>query len=100
MPDQRCYQCTDDDERWLEGRLVWGITAFERIPDDRILPNRFVVEHARTVTPYCGELGFIRAETGSGSVRGYVTTKPIKDIDADFGKIKKRQFEHNGRKIR
>jgi len=83
-------RCTSEEARWLEGRLVWGITAYEKIDDDRIIPDRFVVDWVTEVSSYCEELAITRAEDGHGGHLGYETNKPVKDIDADFGKLRKR----------
>ena len=38
-------ECEDGDARALEARLLRGITAYETIDDDRIIPDRFVVDY-------------------------------------------------------
>ena len=83
-------ECEDDLCRALEGRLLRALVAYEQIDDDRIIPDRFVVDWRAPVTAYCNELDFTRAEDGRGGTLGYRTSKPIHDIDADFGKLKKR----------
>ena len=83
-------KCEDPVERNLEARLVNAIVAYERIDDDRIIPDRFVVEWVVETTNLCDELQFTRAEDGRGGSWGYESNKPIKDIDADFGKLRKR----------
>jgi hypothetical protein len=81
-------QCTAEPARNLEARLVQALTAYERIDDDRIIPNRFVVDWCTSVTPICEELTITRADNGHGSSLGYKTSEPIRDIDADWGKLK------------
>jgi hypothetical protein len=83
-------QCTSGEGRWLEGSLLWGIVSYEKIDDDRIIPDRFVVDWVTEVSSFCDELTITRAEDGHGGELGYRTSKPIKDIDGDFGKLKKR----------
>lgn len=83
-------QCEDDLCRALEGRLLRALVAYEQIDDDRIIPDRFVIDWHTPVTDYCDELQFTRAEDGRGGSLGYRTSKPIQDIDVDFGKLKKR----------
>ncbi|MBN2450268.1 MAG: hypothetical protein JXR77_07755 [Lentisphaeria bacterium] len=83
-------QCEEGECRGLEGRLLRALVAYETIDDDRIIPNRFVVDWCTPMTGYCDELRITRAEDGHGGVLGYETNKPIRDIDADFGKLKKR----------
>ncbi len=82
--------CEDEDGRRLEARLLAAITACERIDDDRILPDRFVVDWETDVDSFCDELRFTHADDGSGRSYGYKTNKPIRDIDGDFGKLRKR----------
>lgn len=82
--------CEDPVQQNLEGRLQWGILAYEKINDDRIIPDRFVVDWIVGVTSFCDDLKFTHADDGHGGTLGYESNKPIKDIDADFGKLKKR----------
>ena len=83
-------QCADETCRQLEGRLLHALVSYERIDDDRILPDRFVVDWATTLSPYCDELSFRHVDDGYGQSFGYESNKPIRDIDADFGKLRKR----------
>ncbi|MHC4200404.1 MAG: hypothetical protein ACYSU0_10465, partial [Planctomycetota bacterium] len=83
-------ECEDNACRSLEGRLLRAIVAYETIDDDRIIPDRFVVDWRTPMTEVCEELAFIRADNGRGSRLGFRTNRPIGDIDADFGKLKKR----------
>jgi len=39
-------QCADSDCHWLEWQLQFAVTAYEHINDDRIIPDRFVVDWA------------------------------------------------------
>jgi hypothetical protein len=82
--------CEDHVYRYLEGRLLGAIMAYERVNDDRIIPDRFVVDWVTGISNTCDELKFTHADDGHGGVFGYESNKPIKDIDADFGKLKKR----------
>ncbi len=84
------FECGDEEGRHLEGRLLRAITAYERIDDDRIIPDRFVVDWCTTLSSYCDDLQLTRAGDGAEDSLGYKTNTPIKDIDADFGKLKKR----------
>ena len=83
-------QCADPAGRQLEGRLLHAIISYEQINDDRIIPSRFVVGWNVKVGPVCEELQYTRADDGHGGTLGFETNKPIRDIDADFGKLKKR----------
>lgn len=83
-------QCESDECRALEGWLLYVLTAYEKIDDDRIIPARFVVDWCTPVSGNCDELQITRADNGRGSALGYETNKPIADIDADWGKLKKR----------
>lgn len=83
-------ECEDEHCRNLESQLLHRLTAYEMIDDDRIIPNRFVVDWCTSATEICDELDFTRADNGHGSTLGYKTNKPIQNIDADFGKLKKR----------
>lgn len=83
-------ECEDDECRVLEGRLLHALVAYEMIDDDQIIPDRFVVDWYTSLTGNCDELQITRADNGRGSWLGYRTNEPIKDIDADFGKLKKR----------
>jgi hypothetical protein len=85
-------QCTSENGRSLEGQLLWAITAYETVDDDRIIPDRFVVDWITPCTGYCDELTFTRADDGRGGTWGFKTNKPIKDIDADLGKVKMRKL--------
>ena len=83
-------ECEDDQCRGLESRILHALTAYEMIDDDRIIPERFVVDWCTPMTDTCDELHRTRADNGKGSSLGYETNRPIRDIDADFGKLKKR----------
>ena len=83
-------ECDDGECRALEGRLLHALVSYERINDDRIIPDRFVVDWCTPMTGSCDELEITRAADGHGGALGYVTNRPIQDIDADFGKLKKR----------
>ncbi|MFA6108316.1 MAG: hypothetical protein WDA75_06050 [Candidatus Latescibacterota bacterium] len=85
-------ECADEACRQLESRLLHAVTAYERIDDDRIIPDRFVVDWATSITSFCEELRFTHADDGYGGTFGYESNKPVKDIDADFGKIRKRSL--------
>lgn len=80
----------DELDRQLEAELLRAIVSHERIDDDRIIPATFVVDWVTDVSPYCDELEFKHVEDGFGGTFGYESNKPIKDIDADFGKLKNR----------
>ena len=83
-------ECEDAECRALESRLLHALVAYEMIDDDRIIPDRFVVDWSTPTTGNCDELQFTRADSGRVSTRGYRTNRPIKDIDADMGKLKRR----------
>ena len=55
-------------------------------------------------TGVCDELRVTHADNGSGDTKGYMTNHPIRDIDADFGKLKKSLIrldrEESGRRLR
>jgi len=78
--------CEDDACRALEGRLLKSIVSYEMIDDDRIIPNRFVVDWCTPVTGQCNDLELRRADDGHGKSFGYKTNKPIKNLDTDIGK--------------
>lgn len=81
-------ECEDAQCRDLEARLLRALTAYEKIDDDRIIPDRFVVDWVTWTSSCCDELQFTRADDGHGL--GYRTNKPIEDIDRDFHKLTKR----------
>ena len=83
-------QCENELERNLEAELLRVITSYEKVDDDRIIPNLFVVDWATNLSNYCDELEFTHSEHGGGATHGFASNKPIKDIDADFEKIKRR----------
>lgn len=83
-------ECENNECRALEAGLLHALVAYEMIDDDRIIPDRFVVDWCTPATSNCDELEITRADNGRGSSLGYKTNRPIKDIDADFGKLKKR----------
>jgi hypothetical protein len=85
-------ECEDDRCRDLEGRLLHALTAYEMINDDRIIPNRFIVDWRTSMTSICDELSIRHADNGQGSSLGYETNRPISDIDRDMGKLKKREI--------
>lgn len=84
--------CEETLCRRLEGRLLHAITAYERVDDDRIIPDRFVVDWSTPIDSYCDDLRFTHADDGHGGSLGYESNKPIKDIDGDFAKLKKRNL--------
>ncbi len=83
-------QCEDRECRALEARLLHAVVAYETIDDDRIIPDRFVVDWHTPVTSNCDELRFTHADNGHGSSLGYETNRPIRDIEADWGKLRRR----------
>jgi hypothetical protein len=83
-------QCEGDEYRALEGRLLHSVTAYEQIDDDRIIPDRYLVDWCTPITSICDELQFTNADNGRGSSLGFKSNKPIKDIDADLDKLRKR----------
>ncbi len=82
--------CREDPGRELEARLLHAVTAYERIDDDRIIPDRFLVDWVTPVTTFCDELHFTHADDGYGGSFGYESSKPVRDIEADLGKVKRR----------
>jgi hypothetical protein len=85
-------KCEEDVCRGLEARLLHALVSYEMIDDDRIIPDRFVVDWCTSLTANCEELQITRADNGRGSSLGYKTNKPIQDIDADWHKLKKREI--------
>ena len=83
-------ECQDEVSRALECHLLHALTAYEMIDDDRIIPDRFVVDWCTPCTEICEELQITRADNGHGNNLGYMTNHPVQDIDADWGKLKKR----------
>jgi hypothetical protein len=83
-------ECEGSECRALEARLLHALVAYEMIDDDRIIPDRFVVDWCTPLTAVCDELQITRADNGQGSSLGYRTNHPIQDINADWGKLKKR----------
>jgi hypothetical protein len=80
-------ECEDAGCRALEAQLLHALTAYEMIDDDRIIPARFVVDWCTPSTGICDELRITRADNGHGDTKGFTTNHPIRDIDADFGKL-------------
>jgi len=83
-------ECEEPECRALEGRLRRALLSYEKIDDDRIIPDRFVVDWSTPMTATCDELEVTRAYDGRGGSKAYRTNRPIKDLDADFHKVKKR----------
>jgi len=83
-------KCEDELCRQLEARLLHALMAYEKIDDDRIIPDRFVVDWAVGISSFCDELQFTHSEDGYGGSFGYESNKPIGDIDGDFDKLKNR----------
>jgi hypothetical protein len=83
-------RCDDELERQLEAQLLRSIISYEKIDDDRIIPTTFIVDWVTGISSYCDELEFTHVDDGFGGSFGYESNKPIRDIDADFGKLKKR----------
>ena len=89
-------ECENGECRALENRLLRTLVAYERIDDDRIIPDRFVVDWVTdTVSGMCDELKFTWADDGHGGSLGYESNKPIADIDADFVKLKHTHVQLN-----
>lgn len=82
-------ECETAGCRALEARLLHALTAYEKTDDDRIIPDRFVVDWCTPATGICDELQFTRADNGRGNTTAYMSNHPIQDIEADFGKLKK-----------
>jgi hypothetical protein len=88
-------KCDDPACRHLEAQLLRALASYELIDDDRIIPDRFVVNWATDISRYCDELRFTRVDDGQGGSFGYESNKPIRDIDGDFPKLKKRTLTLN-----
>jgi len=88
-------RCEDPTARLLEARLTRAIVSYERINDDRIIPDRFVVDWVTEISPYCDDLVLTHASDGHGGSLGYETNKPIKDLELDFWKLRKRTLTLN-----
>lgn len=84
--------CEDAEARRIEARLRRAILYYETVDDDRIIPDRFLIDWVTSTTAYCRELIFTHVEDSAGGTFGYETNKPIKDIDADFHKIEARRI--------
>lgn len=82
--------CEDEECRALEGQLLHALVGYEMIDDDRIIPDRFVVDWSTRCTAICDELQVVHADDGRGGSFGYKTSEPIKDIDTDWGKLNRR----------
>jgi hypothetical protein len=85
-------QCTTPLCRGLEARLLYTLVSYETLDDDRIIPDRFVVDWVTPQGAYCDELRFTHADDGHGGTLGFESNKPIRDIDADFHKLRQRTF--------
>jgi hypothetical protein len=83
-------KCEDEECRLLEARLLHALVSHEKIDDDRIIPDRFVVDWATGISSFCDALQFTHSDDGYGGTFGYESNKPLKDIDGDFDKLKKR----------
>jgi len=83
-------QCTSPLSRGLEGRLLYALVSYEQIDDDRIIPDRFVVDWVTHQGSFCDELRFTHADDGHGGSLGFESNKPVQDIDADFHKLRRR----------
>lgn len=83
-------ECEDGQCRHLEAQLLHAVVVYETIDDDRIIPDRFVVDWVGWLSPCCEELQYTRADDGHGGTLGYRTNKPIAEIDRDFHKLSKR----------
>lgn len=88
-------KCEDQECRHLEAQLLRALVAYERIDDDRIIPDTFVVDWATEISNYCDELQLTHSNDGYGGRWGFETNRPVKDIDGDFGKLKKRTLTLN-----
>lgn len=84
-------ECEDPEHRALEARLLHTLISYEKIDDDRVIPDRFVVDWATTITDNCDELVLTHANDRHGGSFGYKSNKPVKNIDRDFYKLKKRE---------
>lgn len=58
-------ECDDAGCRALEAQLLYALTAYETIDDDRIIPARFVVDWHTPSTGICDELRFTGHPEGS-----------------------------------
>lgn len=88
-------RCEDPVHQHLEARLLNAIVSYERINNDRIIPDRFVVDWVTAIGNYCNDLQLTHADDGHGGTFGYETNKPVKDIDGDFYKLKRRTLTLN-----
>ncbi len=88
-------ECEDQLCCHLEAQLLRAIVSYEKINDDRIIPETFVVNWVTEISHYCEELQFTHSNDGYGGTFGFETNKPVKDIDDDLGKLKKRTLALN-----
>ena len=88
-------KCKERECRHLEARLLHALVSYEKIDDDRVIPDTFVVDWVTEISSYCDELRFTHASDSQGGAFGYITNKPLKDIDGDFGKLQKRTLTLN-----
>ncbi len=82
--------CTEPACRELEARLLHAVVSYERIDDDRIIPARFVVDWSTPVDSFCPELRFRHVDDGYGGSFGYESNRPVRDLEADFHKLRRR----------
>lgn len=74
-------ECGNQECRDFEKRLLIALVQYETVNDDRIIPDRFIIDWETPTTNYLDE-----PESGDPTV------KPIQNLEADFDKLRKREI--------
>jgi len=83
------FQCQTELGRRLEGQLLRHTRNHELIDDDKVIPNTFDVGWFTSIDEFGGvKIAREVAQDSQGQNLGYHNDYPIKDLAADFDKLK------------
>lgn len=85
------YRCTSEKARALENLLLKKLYPFNEIGDDEVIEPSLRVNWMVQVSDY-GVMHEIHRPDTDGSLGSYVWEAPIKDLDADFHKLRMRTY--------
>jgi len=85
-------ECEGEQERSFEARMLWALTNYRLIPDDRVFPRTFHVGWAVSRSSICPELEVRRVPDSTGRELGFETNTPLADLANSFHKLRSTEF--------
>ncbi|GHV11794.1 hypothetical protein FACS1894219_03540 [Clostridia bacterium] len=79
-------ECESDFARGIENGILWNFIAREYIGDDRVMPREYCVGTGGWIKPFDID---VKRERSIGDTFAFKIDYAIKDLEADYGLIKK-----------